>query len=145
MKNSSILVSVRIPQPVEKVFRAWSKPELLKKWFAEDSEKRPGSLEMDHRVGGRFRATLHILNETYAITGEYKEIIANEKIAYTQGFEDNLQYSIYVTVEFRKKEFGTEILVTLEDLQSEDEAEGHRSSWEASLARLAKKFADGEL
>lgn len=145
MNDISILVSVRIPAPVDKVYRAWTEPKLVSKWFAEDSEKYPDGLVMDHRVGGRFRATIRILNESFSVSGEYKEIIENEKIVFRQGWDDNLQLSTLVIVEFREREFGTEMFVTQENIANQDEADGHRRGWEEALARLAQKFTEGEL
>lgn len=145
MDNISILVSARIPVPVEKVYKAWSDEKLIIKWFSEEGEMRPGSVEMDRRVGGKYRATMNILNEAFTVSGEYKEIVPNEKIVYTQGWEDPLRLSTLVTVEFRKKDFGTEIILTQDHLANEDEAEGHKSGWERAFARLSRKFAEGAL
>ncbi len=48
-----VLVSRRVKATRDQVFRAWTEPELLKKWWGPASFSVP-SVELDLRVGGQF-------------------------------------------------------------------------------------------
>ena len=53
--------------PVEKVWQAWTSPEMLKQWWGPDNVTIP-ECEIDLRVGGR----LYIVMEATEAMGEYK-------------------------------------------------------------------------
>ena len=53
--------------PLEKVWQAWTEPELLKKWWGPDNVSIP-ECEVDLRVGGRF----YIVMEAGEAMGEYQ-------------------------------------------------------------------------
>jgi len=63
--------------PRERVFEAWSKPELMQRWSGCKE------FTVDFRVGGTFIQKMDIEGAgKYTITGVYDEIIEPEKIAY---------------------------------------------------------------
>jgi uncharacterized protein YndB with AHSA1/START domain len=68
--------------PRERVFEAWTRPELLQQWSGcKDTTKL--ECTMDFRVGGAFTQKMSIKGVgEYTITGIYDEIIVPEKIAY---------------------------------------------------------------
>lgn len=86
-KPEHILELVReIDAPREKIYRAWTEPALLKRWFTP----RPWTVsiaEMDVRVGG---ASLIVMNgpngEEFPNRGVYLEIVPNEKIVFTDAY-----------------------------------------------------------
>jgi uncharacterized protein YndB with AHSA1/START domain len=67
------------------VFEAHSKPEHVKHWWGRGN---PLDCEMDFRPGGRYRFVEHAPDgEDYAFRGEYREIVAPERIVQTFEFE----------------------------------------------------------
>src|SRR5690606_6855999 len=81
------LVLTRIfAAPREKVFRAWTDPELLKEWLVP----RPwtaASVQLDLRPGG---ASLCVMREPdgkeYPNPGVYLEVVENEKLVFTDAY-----------------------------------------------------------
>ncbi len=81
------LVLTRIfDAPREKVFRAWTDPELLKEWFVP----RPwtiASVQLDLRPGG---ASLIVMRDPdgkeYPNPGVYLEVVENEKLVFTDAY-----------------------------------------------------------
>ena len=68
--------------PRERVFEAWSKPELMQRWSG-CKETAKVEFTVDFRVGGAFVQRMDIEGAgKHTITGVYDEIIAPEKIAY---------------------------------------------------------------
>ncbi len=43
------------PAPPEKVWAAWTRPELLRRWACPDTAWRVSSCEVDARAGGGYR------------------------------------------------------------------------------------------
>jgi uncharacterized protein YndB with AHSA1/START domain len=78
--------------PKEKVWQAWTDPELLKKWWGPRGFSCPVA-EIDFRVGGKYLLCMRgaVLGQAEVdnwSTGTYKEIIPMEKIVVTDSFSD---------------------------------------------------------
>ncbi len=135
-------VAVRIPAPPEHVFGAFVDPDKAAKWYCSE-EMVPEEIVTDVRVGGRYKATMRILNETFAITGEFKEVIPNQKLVFTQVWHDLLMHETLTTVLFRPRDGETDVLVTQENFKNEDDADVQRTYWTNALKGLAIKVAEG--
>nr|MDT0662607.1 SRPBCC family protein [Micromonospora sp. DSM 115978] len=71
--------------PRELVFAAHTQAEHLKHWWCRGN---PADVEIDLRVGGRWRIVEHAEDgNTYAFRGEFREIVPPEKIVQTFEFE----------------------------------------------------------
>jgi uncharacterized protein YndB with AHSA1/START domain len=83
------LVITRIfDAPRERVWKAWSEPEQMMKWWGPKHFTAP-VCKMDFRVGGKYLFCMRDLNgKDYWSTGIYKEIVPNEKIVWTDSFAD---------------------------------------------------------
>jgi len=76
-----------IDAPREKIFRAWTDPELLKQWFCP----KPWGVshaELDVRTGGSSVIVMTGPNgEVVDNRGVYLEVVPNEKIVFTDAFK----------------------------------------------------------
>jgi uncharacterized protein YndB with AHSA1/START domain len=89
--DRELILTRIIDAPREKVFKAWTDPELLKQWFTPRPFTTP-IVETDVRPGG---ASLIVMRDPdgneYPNRGVYLEVIANERLvftdAYTQAWE----------------------------------------------------------
>jgi uncharacterized protein YndB with AHSA1/START domain len=88
--------------PARLVFEAWTKPELLKRWWIPKSTGMSLlSCEVDVRVGGRYRFELSLGNsKTMAFFGKYIEVIPNSRLVWTN--EENNQGAV-TTLTFDEK------------------------------------------
>ncbi|WP_437968120.1 SRPBCC family protein [Sorangium sp. So ce260] len=95
-----------IDAPREKVFRAWTDPELLKRWFAPHPFTTPVA-ELDVRPGG---ANLIVMRDPqgneYPNRGVYLEVVENERLVFTDAYTKAWEPS--------KKPFMT-VILTFED------------------------------
>jgi uncharacterized protein YndB with AHSA1/START domain len=123
----------------DKVFDAWTKPELMKRWSCP-ADLTIGAIEADVRLGGRFRTEMIGRDEVHTATGVYEKVTTNEKLVFTHGWEGPDRIETLVTVEFRDKDGGTEITVTHERLKDANSAKGHEQGWISTLENLAKKM-----
>jgi uncharacterized protein YndB with AHSA1/START domain len=106
--------------PAHLVYRAWTRPELMKRWWVPRSA--PMSLiacEMDVRVGGRYRLTFQ--SEAMPPTdffGRYLEVVPNERLVWTN--EEGGADGSTTTVTLEEKDGQT--VVRVSDLYPSKEA-----------------------
>ena len=86
-KGDRELVVTRIfDAPPSIVFRAWSQPELFRRWWMPKSVSGVSlvSCDMDVRTGGKYRLEFSVGgSETMAFYGKYLEVVPNERIVWT--------------------------------------------------------------
>lgn len=71
--------------------------------------------------------------------GEFRELIENERLRYTDNFDDpSLPGEIQVTVDLKKVSLGTDIFIVQEGLPSVIPLEACYIGWQQSLNNLAK-------
>lgn len=69
-----------LPATPEKIFAAWTDPELMRRWMSPVGH---AEAEVDLRVGGRFRVTMVGQGITIEHTGEYVEVAPPLRLAFT--------------------------------------------------------------
>ncbi len=126
--------------PREKVFRAWTDPEELKKWWGPEGYVTL-SAEVDLRVGGKYRFGMRKLpdGEIFYLTGVYREVRAPERLVYTWRWEAKPEMGeTLVAVEFREVGGSTEVVLTHEFFPTATARDDHNRGWNGCLDRLAK-------
>jgi uncharacterized protein YndB with AHSA1/START domain len=85
--EDQILITHEFDAPRELVYRAWTTPELVARWWTA----RRGAakeMEIDLRVGGRWRYAMETPDgQEVAFHGKYREIVPNERLVTTEVFE----------------------------------------------------------
>src|SRR5437879_1451205 len=85
--ETQILITREFDAPKHLVFKAYTTPELIKRWWSGNRGKVT-SAEVDLRVGGKWRYVM-TANEGFEVAfhGEFKEIVPNERIVSTEVYE----------------------------------------------------------
>ena len=85
--DTQILITRDFAAPRHLVYRAWTTPELVKRWWAGQRGTMK-TVDIDLRVGGTWRYVM-ATNGGFEVAfhGEYREIIPNERIVNTEVFE----------------------------------------------------------
>ncbi len=85
--DEQILITREFDAPRHLVYKAWTTPELVKRWWSADHGEMTIA-EIDLRVGGIWRYVM-IANEGFEVGfhGEYREIVPNERIVSTEVYE----------------------------------------------------------
>ena len=139
------------------VFRAWTDPDHLQ-WFYNDGQPHPvDPIEVDLRVGGTWRQLMvESESKQYVTGGVYREIVTDAKLVFSWGAvggwpaldPDRLDDSPVVTVTLAGIGNVTEMTVHMElpaglsDARVEEWwAIGIRQGWQATIDRLAARFA----
>jgi uncharacterized protein YndB with AHSA1/START domain len=87
--DREIVVTRAFNGPPHIVFDAWTRPELVSRWWAPKSlGVSIVSCEADVRVGGRYRYVLQTrTSEVFAFSGTYTEVTPHSRLVYTTIFE----------------------------------------------------------
>jgi len=107
-----LVVTRTVNGPAHVVFQAWTKPELLERWWAPKSF--PISLlscEMDVRVGGGYRLVFGYEGSTMEFFGRYLEVTPDSRLVWTNDEGD--EGGAVTTVTFEEQ--GGRTLVVVHD------------------------------
>jgi uncharacterized protein YndB with AHSA1/START domain len=85
--DEEILITREFDAPPSLVYRAWTEPELVRRWWSPRGEMTV--CEIDLRVGGAWRYVLALRDGTeVAFNGEFREIVPDERLVHTEIYED---------------------------------------------------------
>lgn len=124
----------------EKVYRAFLNADAMAKWLPPYGF----TCHVEHlepKVGGTFRMSFEnfTTGKSHAFGGEYLELVPNERIRYTDVFDDpNLPGTMHVTVKLKAVSVGTEINIEQAGIPSLIPTEACYLGWQQSLMQLAK-------
>ncbi len=124
----------------EKVYRAFLDAEAMAKWLPPYGYTCK-VFHMDARVGGSFRMAFRNFSagHGHAFRGEYRELVPNELIRYTDKFDDpNLPGEILVTIALKQVSCGTELTIVQEGIPEAISVEMCYLGWQESLTQLAQ-------
>ena len=124
----------------EKIYRAFLDPDAMAKWLPPNGFTCRVH-HMQAKVGGTYKMsfTNFTTEKTVSFGGEYRELVENERLRYTDNFDDpNLPGEIQVTVDLKKVSLGTEMTIVQEGLPTVIPLEACYVGWQQSLNNLAK-------
>ena len=124
--------------PRERVFRAWTTAEELKRWHAP-APNITSVAEVDLRVGGKYRIHMRAPDGAeHRAVGVYREIDPPKKLVFTWSWEGGYLSDTLVTVEFLDRGAATELVLTHELFPSDEARTQHASGWNAVFDKLAQ-------
>jgi uncharacterized protein YndB with AHSA1/START domain len=139
MPNTVRLHRVFTTKP-EKVYRAFIESDALAKWLPPNGFTCTVH-QMDPKPGGSFRMSFRnfTTGQSHSFGGKYLELVPNQRIHYTDTFEDpNLPGEIRVTVTLKGVSVGTEVNIVQEGLPDILPVEACYLGWQQSLRNLAR-------
>ncbi|MDX1611654.1 MAG: SRPBCC domain-containing protein [Candidatus Thermoplasmatota archaeon] len=146
MTDTSLTVERTIQAPIERVFRAFTDPEEIAKWY------HPGPMTTEvttweAQEGGAFDITMIASPEMeleegdpgrYRTTGTFREVQPNERLVHTWRWEGMDDEESLVTVELEAVEEGTHVTLTHTKLADRESVESHAEGWGSCLENLAQ-------
>jgi uncharacterized protein YndB with AHSA1/START domain len=138
--------------PRERVWRAWTDPELFQRWWGPKDFTSAGNT-MDLRVGGRYHWCMRAPDgQEFWTAGVYREIVPLKRLVYTDSFADEkgnvVQAAHYgfpadfpleqlVTVTLEDVDGKTRMTLVHEDLPAGEHADLAEIGWTQTLDKLA--------
>ena len=86
--DEQILITREFDAPKELVYKAWTTPELVRRWWTAGRGKMT-VCDIDLRVGGKWRYAMVTDEGGFEVGfhGEYREIVPNERLVSTEVYE----------------------------------------------------------
>jgi uncharacterized protein YndB with AHSA1/START domain len=144
-EKPSLTLNRSYPVPPERVWRAWTDPQALKRWFGPGGEDPVSLAQLDVRVGGRFRIVFGGPDgKAHDVQGVYKEVVPHRKLVFTWTWPSSTpERESVITIELRAAGRGTELVFRQEQFFDSTVRDNHRRGWTESFVKL-ERFLTGE-
>jgi len=131
--DTQILITREFDAPKHLVYKAWTTPELVKRWWnAKRGEVTIADIDL--RVGGTWRWVM-VTDDGFEVAfhGEYRELVPNEKIVTTEVYEGMPDAAALNTLTLTEED-GRTTMTLLVDHASREHRDGHiESGMEAGM------------
>jgi uncharacterized protein YndB with AHSA1/START domain len=128
----------------EKIFRAWTDPAILVKWWGPEGFKAAPDCQMDVRVGGAWRATMvSPQGEAHVSSGVYREIAPPKRLVFTWGWEEHGKrgHETVVEISFEPARDGTRMRFVQSIFETTNSRDMHSQGWTSSFSNLERVLA----
>ncbi len=126
-EDTQILITREFDAPARLVYRAWTTPELVRRWWSGDRGEMT-SVEIDLRVGGTWRFVMKAnAGFEVAFHGEYREIVPAERIVSTEVFEGMPDAEALNTITFTEADGRTTMSILVQH-SSQEHRDAHINS-----------------
>ncbi len=127
--------------PRGRVFAAWTDPEELKEWFSPSHEHRVSAVEMDLRVGGKYRIEVQDRKGIrYVVGGTFLEIRPPEKLVFTWRWDGPADDGeSMVSVEFRSRGEKTDVFLVHNQISPKSKGE-YEWGWSGAFDKLSQRL-----
>lgn len=132
----TLTLTETFPASPARLFGAWTDADVLKRWFAP-GDLRVAEASADVRPGGRYRIVMeHPNGEQSIVGGEYREIVANERLVFTWRWEHGEDTTL-VDVAFKPAgAAATEMTLVHTQFKQSEDKDRHGQGWAGCIAKL---------
>lgn len=125
--DTEILITRDFDAPRHLVYKAWTTPELIKRWW---NAKRGEVIraDVDLRVGGMWRWVM-VTDGGFEVAfhGEYREIVPDERLVHTEVFEGFPEGEALTTIDLVERNGRTTMTILVKH-QNQEHRDGHINS-----------------
>ena len=123
----------------DRIFRAWTDPAQLIKWFKTRPETNILEVLADPRVGGSYRISIEMEGGPWIVGGTYLAVVEPSLIEFTWMWEEATMEpaETIVRVELTPTADGTHLKLTHSRLSNETSFQAHDRGWIGTLSTLA--------
>ena len=131
--DEQILITREFDAPKHLVYRSWTTPELVKRWWSGNRGETTIA-EIDLRVGGAWRCVM-VTDGGFEVAfhGEYREVVPNERIVATEVYEGMPEVEALNTVTFIEANGRTTLTMLIEHASKEARDAHIASGMEAGM------------
>lgn len=140
MADNTVRLHRVIRAPAERIYRAFLDADAMAKWLPPHGFT--GKVHhIKPEVGGTYKMsfTNFTTGKSHSFGGEFLELVAGERIRYTDKFDDpNLPGQMETTVSLKKVSVGTELSVVQAGIPNAIPVEACYLGWQESLTLLTQ-------
>jgi uncharacterized protein YndB with AHSA1/START domain len=114
--------------PAEAVFDAWTRPEVMRRWFHVGPDWETPEAEVDRRPDG----TEHV------IAGEYTEVAPPHRLVFACTFSDDPDNEQLVELTFTESEGSTTVVLINSGISTDDRRDAQDYGWYGCLDQLER-------
>ena len=145
--TEALRLTRRFKAPREAVFRAFTDPVALAKWFGPEGVQVT-NVKVDLRSSGTYSMVFGEKDgESHGLSGVYREISPPERLVMTWTWDhgDMAGVETLVTIEFGAAGAETELTLTHEKLPSQNALDMHTQGWTSTFGCLDRVIEEGGL
>jgi len=151
MQTNQLTITRTFHAPRELVWRAWTEPELYKRWWGPSHFTCPVA-HIDLRVGGKYLSCMRSPDgQDFWSTGVYREIVPVERLVYTDCFADaegnvvpasyygmpDMPLEMVVTITLVEQGDKTVMTLQHEGMPADEHGANAKEGWTQSFDKLA--------
>ncbi|MDR7220755.1 SRPBCC domain-containing protein [Aminobacter aminovorans] len=125
--------------PPALVFRMWSSPEHLCRWWGPKGFTSSCETH-EFRKGGDYHLLIHGESDN-GMSGTFREIVDNQRIVFTFAWDHDPDWQTLVTVTLKPEGDGTRLTFRQEPFLDVETRDSHLGGWGECLDRLADALA----
>ena len=127
--------------PPGQEFDAWTKPELISKWWGPDGY-HVSEHQIDAREGGRWRVVMESpQGSRHTVGGVYRAIEGPQFLEFTWAWEQEdgtYGHETVVSIRFTPTAEGTTIVLTQKPFETREARDSHHGGWSSTLDCLER-------
>ncbi len=140
--DHALSISRVFDAPRSLVFKVWSSPEHLARWWGPKNFSVP-SVTVDFRRNGKWRSCIRSPEgNDYWASGSYREIVTPSLLVLTFRWEEDGAIDTLVTVAFEDAGAGTRVTFQQAPFLTADERDSHADGWGECLDRLGRYLSE---
>ena len=138
MNDDKVTIEIPINAPLEKLWKAWTDPALISKWFGSDPDGKVMNAELDVRTGGTFEVTFKDSDKTeHTCSGVYKDVQEFRKLVFTWAWKSEPGVESLVTVQLTPDISFTRMFFEHARLGTASR-HNYLSGWKSTFAKLER-------
>ena len=142
-EDRTLIVERVFRAPPEKVFRAWTDPDILTQWWGPEGMSTP-ECDLDARPGGAWRTVMaNDKGDSHTVAGVFREITPPDRLVMTWAWqhEDGSQgHETEIVVTFEGVPEGTRLRLVQSVFESVEQCDNHGMGWRSTFNDLDKYF-----
>jgi uncharacterized protein YndB with AHSA1/START domain len=136
-QNAQLRLTRIYPVAPEKVWRAWTDPQALSRWFGPADTEAVTQAQMDVREGGTYSIRFRTADgQEHAVSGVYQAVEPGRKLVFSWAWQSTPERVSRVTVLMRPTEGGTELDFRHDRFFSDEARVNHMRGWTGTFTKL---------
>ncbi|MEO8655107.1 MAG: SRPBCC domain-containing protein, partial [Ramlibacter sp.] len=129
-EKPSLAITRHYPVAPDKVWRAWTDPQALSRWFGPGEMGSVTRADLDVRVGGRYRIAFRTEDgQEHDVSGEYLEVVVNRALQFTWAWKTTPERVSLVTIELKPAATGCDMNFRHDRFFDPQARDAHERGW----------------